>query len=187
MAFRSVLKFGKKQSVALRDRYVNNQLWESWAHSARDQDPPRDEDSPDRNGLASYLETLQTNWRFWARFSGGQLLGFSCVAFTSACATAIAWNTPTVGLGCRSFNFILYMAISFVVCVLNVLLSWLSVSAHRYRMQKTDHPRIKMALLGVSMRVLVPRVRQLLGHGPRHRVSLGRRVPHLLVRASDLD
>jgi hypothetical protein len=53
------------------------------------------------------------------------LLGFLCIGFTSGCAAAIAWTTPTVGLGCRSFNFILYVVVGFVTAYVHVLRSWM--------------------------------------------------------------
>ncbi|KAK4228531.1 hypothetical protein QBC38DRAFT_535688 [Podospora fimiseda] len=47
-------------------------------------------------------------------FGGGQLMGWCLVAVATGGATAIAWTTPTVGLGCRSLNFILYGILAFV-------------------------------------------------------------------------
>ncbi|KAH7411537.1 hypothetical protein DE146DRAFT_627596 [Phaeosphaeria sp. MPI-PUGE-AT-0046c] len=88
----------------------------------------------------SAIEGLKSDWRFWFRFCGGQFIGFCCIAFSSACATAIAWTTPTVGLGCRSFNFILYVVFSFVTACMHVLCSWLLVRS-KARQQSPDVPK----------------------------------------------
>ncbi|KAF2679274.1 hypothetical protein K458DRAFT_393957 [Lentithecium fluviatile CBS 122367] len=116
-AFDKVLEFGEEPvGTALRHRYVNNYLWQTWAEATKD-----------HWAYQSVMERLKSDWLFWLRFCTGQFLGFCCVAFSSACATAIAWTTPTVGLGCRSFNFILYVVFSFVTACMHVLCSWLSV------------------------------------------------------------
>ncbi|KIX02057.1 uncharacterized protein Z518_07996 [Rhinocladiella mackenziei CBS 650.93] len=116
-AFKGVLTFEEGPAeTALRHRYINGRCWESWAADPRS---PTD--------LGSILERLSSDWFFWLRFCSGQFLGLCCVTFTSACAVVIAWTTPTVGLGCRSFNFILYVILSFVTGYLHVFCSWLSV------------------------------------------------------------
>ncbi|EOO00739.1 hypothetical protein UCRPA7_3829 [Phaeoacremonium minimum UCRPA7] len=117
-AFSTVLNFGGAPfATSLRHRYVNNHYWEEWANSKH----------PDAGEFASAARELLSKWTFWLRFCAGQLLGFCVVAFSSACAVAIAWTTPTVGLGCRSFNFILYVVFAFVNAYLHVLCSWLTV------------------------------------------------------------
>jgi hypothetical protein len=60
------------------------------------------------------------------------------VAFASGCGTAIAWTTPTVGLGCRSFNFIFYGSLAFLIAYLNVLRWWLSVSSDLQSLALTE-------------------------------------------------
>lgn len=118
-ALYKVIDFGEDPlETPLRHRYVNNYLWDEWARSP---------DSPP--SYQKSLDKLRRDLGFWSRFCLGQGVGLCCVAFASACATAIAWTTPTVGLGCRSFNFILYVAIAFVAAYLNVLCSWLGVCA----------------------------------------------------------
>lgn len=119
-ALKQILQFAGdgKQPLAmpLRNRFVNNYLWDRWARDS--QNPP---------DLQNVLADLKLDTFFWLRYCTGQLLGFCAIAFTSACATAIAWTTPTVGLGCRSFNFILYVILSFVIAYLHVFRSWLRV------------------------------------------------------------
>ncbi|CZR66808.1 uncharacterized protein PAC_16709 [Phialocephala subalpina] len=118
-AFGKVLNLGNHPvSVPLRDRYVNNQLWDSWADA-----------STNDGSFGSNARSLKGDWRVWMWFCLGQFSGFCSVAFASACAAAIAWTTPTVGLGCRSFNFILYAVLSFAISYLHVLCSWLSIRA----------------------------------------------------------
>ncbi|KAG9238391.1 hypothetical protein BJ875DRAFT_437469 [Amylocarpus encephaloides] len=118
-AFGEVLDLNGEGSVALRDRYINSQSWEDWAEHA------------DGTGfeLKSRLMAMESNWRVWLWFGLGQFFGFCSVAFASACGTAIAWTTPTVGFGCRSFNFILYTGLAFLIAYLHVLRSWLWVSS----------------------------------------------------------
>ncbi|KAH8820638.1 hypothetical protein F5884DRAFT_764720 [Xylogone sp. PMI_703] len=122
-AFREVLDLNGAGSVALRDRYVNSRSWEAWAEHA---DGTRFE-------WKSHLRALQSNWRVWSGFCLGQFLGFCSVAFAFACGTAIAWTTPTVGLGCRSFNFILYTCLAFLIAYMHVLRSWLRVRSKASR------------------------------------------------------
>jgi hypothetical protein len=118
-AFAEALDLNGEGSVALRHRYVNSQSWEAWAEQA---DGTRFE-------WKSRLKAMESNWRVWLWFGLGQFLGFCLVAFASACGIAIAWTTPTVGLGCRSFNFILYAGLAFLIAYLHVLRSWLLVSS----------------------------------------------------------
>jgi hypothetical protein len=118
-AFYRIVEFGHNpMGTPLRHRYVNNYLWDQWA--AHSETPP---------SYREIFNTLRWDHFFWLRFCVGQLLGFCCIAFPSACAVAIAWTTPTVGLGCRSFNFILWVIISFVAAYLHVLCSWLDASS----------------------------------------------------------
>lgn len=120
-----VLDLNGAGSVALRDRYVNSQSWVAWAEQAHG------------TGIEfkSHLKAMESNWRVWLRFSLGQFLGFCSVAFATACGAAIAWTTPTVGLGCRSFNFILYAVLAFLIAYMNVLRSWLSVRSQANRIE----------------------------------------------------
>ncbi|KFA65882.1 hypothetical protein S40285_08882, partial [Stachybotrys chlorohalonatus IBT 40285] len=89
-AFNRVLDFGEDPlSVPLGYRYVNGHLWQAWA------------DSPSTQlNCRQAREDLKHNRGFWFRFCIGQFLGFCGVAFSTSCAIAIAWTTPTTGLGC---------------------------------------------------------------------------------------
>ncbi|MCJ1396951.1 hypothetical protein MMC11_000143 [Xylographa trunciseda] len=64
---------------------------------------------------------------FYIKFFVGQMIGWFCIAIASASAGAISYTTPTVGLGCRSFNHLLYGVIAFVLALLRVLDHWASV------------------------------------------------------------
>lgn len=61
------------------------------------------------------------NAAFFAKFLARQTAGWLTVAVFPACATLIAYNTPTIGLGCRSFTFLLY-------ALLSLILAWLLVA-----------------------------------------------------------
>lgn len=72
--------------------------------------------------------------KFYAIYPGGVTAAWMCIGFSSACATLISYTTPTVGLGCRSFNFTLYAILSLVIAWLSVLRHWL---CHRSRSKPT--------------------------------------------------
>ncbi|KEY73197.1 hypothetical protein S7711_04163 [Stachybotrys chartarum IBT 7711] len=128
-AFNRVLDFGKDPlSTPLSHRYVNGYMWQKWA------------DSP--HGSLDYQiarEELKLNKGFWLRFCIGQFFGFCGVAFSTSCAIAIAWTTPTTGLGCRSFNFLLYAVFSFITAYLHVLCAWLELGFPTKTRQTSSH------------------------------------------------
>ncbi|MCJ1291342.1 hypothetical protein MMC34_002885 [Xylographa carneopallida] len=64
---------------------------------------------------------------FYIKFFAGQLAGWFCMAIATSSAGAISYTTPTVGLGCRSYNHMLYGIIAFVLAFLRVLDHWVSV------------------------------------------------------------
>jgi hypothetical protein len=98
-AFEHVFPLSKRR-VPLRERYINSKRWDSWL-------------------------TGHTEIRFpWTQMLIGQFFGWTIVAFTSSCAAAISYTTPTVGLGCRSFTFLLYGVIAFFAAVLRVGCQW---------------------------------------------------------------
>ncbi|CAI4213579.1 unnamed protein product [Parascedosporium putredinis] len=128
-AFDGVIDLGKLESTSLRHRFINAHLWKSWSEAT---------ENAGWTANATRHE-LRADWRLWLRFCIGQLIGLSCVAFSSAGATVIAWTTPTTGLGCRSFNFILYVILSAAASLLRVLYTWMSLDPHaktnfRYRL-----------------------------------------------------
>jgi hypothetical protein len=52
-----------------------------------------------------------------------QILGWLCASVFVACGAIIAWKTPTLGLGCRSFTLFLYMFLTLVTSFMH----WLRV------------------------------------------------------------
>ncbi|KEY74743.1 hypothetical protein S7711_05485 [Stachybotrys chartarum IBT 7711] len=140
-AFNHVLYFDKDcLSTPLSDRYINNYLWQAWAYNA--------EGTFD---YGSFHVHLKDDWKFWLRFSLGKLIGFCIIGFSSGCAIAIAWTTPTVGLGCRSFNFIIYAVGSFITAYLQILCAWLEVRAEAKRSSSETPIRRSRLLLSVQL------------------------------------
>ncbi|KAK4108712.1 hypothetical protein N656DRAFT_783946 [Canariomyces notabilis] len=117
--------------VALRGRYVNSQFWGDWVERQQQQGPDDNNNSKDVGGDSevegAFACKLRSDAWFWLRYCGWQFAGWACVAVASGGAAGIAYMTPTVGLGCRSFNFVLYAIIAFVNAYLHVVCSWLSV------------------------------------------------------------
>jgi len=122
-AFKNVMEFGegKRVMVALRGRHVNNQYWGNWLR--------RQDRGGKRGGreFEEFKKELKGDIWFWVRFFGWNMMGWCVVAVSCGAGAAIAWTTPTVGLGCRSFNFIVYGILAFVNAGLQVLYSWLKV------------------------------------------------------------
>jgi hypothetical protein len=81
-----------------------------------------------------------------------QFAGWICVGLPCACAASISYTTPTVGLGCRSFNHMLYgiltLAIS-VVAVIRAYLSYYSPSFTTKVMLRTIY------IMGISLNTFV--------------------------------
>ncbi|KAM7191962.1 hypothetical protein V8F20_009086 [Naviculisporaceae sp. PSN 640] len=119
-AFHKVMVFGEgeKVIVPLRDRHVNNQFWGNWLR--------RQEDRGGKE-FAEFRQALSRDVWFWVGMLAWNLLGWCVVGVACGAGVAIAWTTPTVGLGCRSFNFLLYGILAFLNTCLQVLYAWLSV------------------------------------------------------------
>jgi len=97
--------------VPFRKRIPTIAMWTRWVDAMTTTTPAR-APAPD----PTYL-----NAAFFAKFLALQTAGWLTVAVFPACATLIAYNTPTIGLGCRSFTFLLYTLLSLV-------LAWLLVA-----------------------------------------------------------
>jgi len=117
-----------ERRVPLRERFVNWKLWEQWKGdpgSKSDEEKKQTEkEKQQKKAMETEHFTPELRVRDWMKFFGGQLLGWACVAFPSACAAAISYTTPTVGLGCRSFTFLLYGTFAFGTAILNVGCQW---------------------------------------------------------------
>jgi hypothetical protein len=90
-------------TVRLRDRYTNSLQWRRWMADV------------------AVTEPVQGKNRVVFRFLAGQLFGWACVVIAALCAATISYTTPSVGIGCRSFNHLLYALVSLVVCLIPVL------------------------------------------------------------------
>jgi len=102
-----------ERRMPLRKSFVNSKLWEKWGDGVH---PKKDLEKPHH--------TPELCMRDWMKFSAGQFLGWACVAFPTACAAVISYTTPTVGLGCRSFTYLLYGVFAFATAFLNVGCQW---------------------------------------------------------------
>jgi hypothetical protein len=97
--------------VPFRQRVPTTNMWSQWIklvisdnlqtfHGEPTREPPR-------------LHKINIGFHF--KFLLIQTLGWLCIAFFATCATLISYNTPTIGLDCRSFIFIMYAALSLLV------------------------------------------------------------------------
>jgi hypothetical protein len=91
------------RTVPLRDRMRNTKEWRYWALKSLGEKPP-----------SSF---------FWP-YLCGQAISWIIVAFFCACAATISYNTPTIGIGCRSFSFMLYGSLAAIVALLMMLRDW---------------------------------------------------------------
>ncbi|KAF2202163.1 hypothetical protein GQ43DRAFT_431009 [Delitschia confertaspora ATCC 74209] len=113
-SFGHYLKLSKRR-VSPSERYLNTFDWNLWLWYIMSADPRKPQSGP--------IPTRGA-W-FWAKFLLGQTVGWICVAFACGCAAIISWTTPTAGLGCRSFTFLLYAIVAFIVAIINVVRQWL--------------------------------------------------------------
>jgi hypothetical protein len=91
------------RTVPLRDRMRNTKEWRYWALKSLGEKPPSSS--------------------FWP-YLCGQVMSWIIVAFFCACAATISYNTPTIGIGCRSFSFMLYGSLAAIVALLMMLRDW---------------------------------------------------------------
>ncbi|KAF7510256.1 hypothetical protein GJ744_006952 [Endocarpon pusillum] len=121
------LKFNPQ--VPLRKRYSNAVLWDEWISGKK----------------------VHSGWYFHLKFLSGQVLGWLVVASSCACAASISYTTPTVGLGCRSFTFVLYGVLAFAVACLLVLRHSIRVKVDLCEGAGSDSKR-NWTRLGVAVR-----------------------------------
>ncbi|ERF74888.1 hypothetical protein EPUS_09094 [Endocarpon pusillum Z07020] len=98
--------------VPLRERFINSKLWLHWMEPSN------------VSALVNVESTLILPTSTWAKFLVGQLLGWALVALTTASAAAISYTTPTVGLGCRSFTFLLWGILALATAIVRVGANW---------------------------------------------------------------
>jgi hypothetical protein len=94
-------------TLPLRKRFPNAMAWGNWVRWVFDN-----------------AEDVYYTKYFYYIYIGGQLFGWTCVAFACACASVISYTTPTMGVGCDTFTYILYGSLSLVVALLLVLRHW---------------------------------------------------------------
>lgn len=105
-------------TVGLCDRYTNALRWRHWLEEM---------------GVVEHPVPSKKTIVF--RYLAGQLFGWACVAIVASCAAAISYTTPTVGIGCRSFNHLLYALISLITCLIPIFHFWNEIR------QTTDRKR----------------------------------------------
>ena len=64
-----------------------------------------------------------------------QFAGWLCIALPCACAASISYTTPTVGLGCRSFNHLLYGILTLAISAVAIIRAYLSYYTPSYPTQ----------------------------------------------------
>jgi hypothetical protein len=113
--------------VPLRKRYANALEWECWLTDFSFFTPLRNWRNKTLKDFIPGMDdrVAATKYafgrRFYVKYLLGQLLGWICVAFFCSCASAISYETGTVGIGCRAFNHLLYAVLSAVTALLQVL------------------------------------------------------------------
>ena len=75
-----------------------------------------------RSGISTDLKNRPSS--FYVGYLFGQAGAWVCIAFVSSCAAAIAYKTPTIGTGCRSFSFLLYGVLAALLTWVSVLRTW---------------------------------------------------------------
>lgn len=112
------------RQVTLRERYVNSKLWDLWEK---------------RELTLKVGKPPLLRPHIWLEYLIGQVVAWVCVALTCACAAAISYTTPTVGLGCRSFTFLSYGIIAAVAALLRIYCQWVELkSACRVKVSKGE-------------------------------------------------
>jgi hypothetical protein len=110
-------------TLPLRKRFPNSIAWGDWAKR-----------------LCGGSEDFSSSKLFYSTYIIGQLSGWACVTVACASATVISYNTPTTGIGCDTFTYILYGVLSLVVALLLVLRHWVRVQMNgRQHVTKPSH------------------------------------------------
>lgn len=132
-AVRDLLELDKR-TLPLRHRMRNTKYWRTWVLENLKKEP-----SP------SFLP-----------YFVGQIFSWIIVAFICACAAAISYNTPTIGIGCRSFSFLLYCSLAGIVALLMMLRDWVARKDKPDKTQTEKFLRFIYAfLVGLNAFVLI--------------------------------
>lgn len=104
-------------ALALANRYFNAMKWHKWLF-----DRGADVCRP-TNGIWRFHPFWQNHWdrpRPLARYLLCQILAWLFVLITCLCSAFVSYTTPNVGLGCRSFNHLLYAVLALAAACLRV-------------------------------------------------------------------
>ena len=135
-------------TVPLRERSENTQKWRKWLQDIGCSEQGHPDQTP------AFPEDVSFWSESWSllRVLTEQTLAWVCIGMPCACAASISYTTPTVGLGCRSFTFLL-----FGICTLVV--SWLSAyRAQLLRTTETWSQRVclrALYILGICVNVFI--------------------------------
>jgi hypothetical protein len=121
-------------TVPLRERSKNAQKWMEWLKDLGCVKGDGTGSAP--RGQRSFRSKVWSPLKLLFK----QILAWICVAMPCACAASISYTTPTVGLGCRSFNHLLYGSCTLVLSLLPV---------YRSQVAETDHTRSQRVFLRV--------------------------------------
>jgi hypothetical protein len=153
-------------TVPLRDRAHNTREWMRWLDNMGARTKPANQKTPvyflKRTVSWPLQPTLsilpeEAGWvdktKVGARLIFKQFLGWVCVALPCACAASISYTTPTVGLGCRSFNHMLYGVCTLAISVVAVVREFLTVQKHWSALVFTR--AIYIMFIGINTFILV--------------------------------
>ncbi|KAE9382257.1 hypothetical protein N431DRAFT_322769 [Stipitochalara longipes BDJ] len=127
-------------TVPLRERAHNTRRWTAWLKNIGCKDI---DNSSSLKRVLSFPfrptphhtplpEGLISKANFLLHLTLKQFAGWLCVALPCACAASISYTTPTVGLGCRSFNHLLYGILTLAISVLAIIRAYLSYYSPSY-------------------------------------------------------
>ena len=111
-------------TLPLRKRAKNTILWRQWVIAIM-------EGSSDKSLSADFTNYHPTTLQFRSLpgYLIRQVIAWICVAFACACAAVITYRTPPVGIGCRSFTFLIYGILTFIVASLTALRDWVGTKS----------------------------------------------------------
>ncbi|KAI5846804.1 hypothetical protein BZA05DRAFT_406672 [Tricharina praecox] len=113
------------RTLSLADRYFNALKWNKWLF-----DRGVDVCRPSR-GILRHQRFWPDHWSRpcpRARYTVCQVLSWTFVLFPCLTAAYISYTTPTVALGCRSANHLLYALLSLLVALLRVPRAFISAT-----------------------------------------------------------
>lgn len=143
-------------TLPLRKRFPNSMAWGNWVKRLCDDakfdemtlrgKPLTNVETQEPTTTESKTSAVEDVYSIkYYIYIGGQLFGWTCVAFACACASVISYTTPTMGVGCDTFTYILYGALSLVVALLLVLRHWVRSKVLRgSQVKKPSHSAWKI-------------------------------------------